>query len=47
MYSQNTMATYLNLAIQDYSFLMALTGAMCGFTFLFFACYLVIRIGKR
>lgn len=43
MYSQINMASYLGLTLQDYSFLMALTGAICGFTFLFFACYLVTK----
>lgn len=47
MYSQNNMAIYLNLSVHDYSFLMALTGAICGFVFLFFASYLVIEIGKK
>lgn len=45
-YSSTDIASYLNLNIQDYSFLMALTGVLTGFTFLFFACFLAIEIGK-
>jgi hypothetical protein len=47
MYSSNDVATYLNLNIQDYNFLMAFTGSLCGFTFLFFAVYLAVLIGSK
>lgn len=47
MYSSNDVASYLNLNVQDYNFLMALTGSLCGFTFLFFACFLAVLIGSK
>lgn len=45
-YSPNDISLYLNMHLEDYNSMMALTGILCGFTFLFFACLLAVNIGK-
>lgn len=35
------------LTTTDYSFLMALTGSLVGFTFLFISCFLAVLIGGK
>lgn len=47
MYDSQTIANYLNISLEDYSFLMALNGSLLGFIFLFFAIQLSISIGGK
>jgi len=47
MYSSQDIANYLNMNLQDYNFMMAFTGSLIGFVWLFFAVYIVVSIGGK
>lgn len=38
---------YYGMTKEQFTFLMSLTGSLCGFTFLFFACFLAIGFERR
>lgn len=40
-------SNYYGMTKEQFTFLMALTGSLCGFTFLFFACFLAIGFGRK
>lgn len=42
-YNASINAQELGIYFQDYNFLMGLSGALCGFVFLFFAIYIVTK----
>lgn len=40
-------SNYYGMTKEQFTFLMAFTGSLCGFTFLFFACFLAIGFGRK
>lgn len=47
MYDSQQIATYLNMTLEDYTFLMALNGSLVGFIFLYFAIQIAVSIGGK
>lgn len=46
-YNSTLNAQNLGMYYQDYNFLMALAGSLCGFTVLFFVLLLIVKIASK